>query len=903
MKTAFSSRIDGQEIREPGLLGHNHVFFVNEVVARLQQVNAVPSEYDQLARLLAATGDLTARIDAVLTHKWNDENPGMMPPWNREHLRYLYPPSGTSNEIDFTGLMEMLDARKTSTGLQRYLHFAPETGRMDRVWVEMPGAREEWASGGETNVVLFDPTHGANRYRWKLCFFSTLCRKTGKTIILAYALLEHEGKADFLWSFRCLHDALGVPPFAVFTDGCPKILAALQVLMSSVWLSTQHFLCVFHISKNVWDRLRSKFLGDRSGEKWKAVHDCFWRLAKNTDSSFRSQFDSKWATLVASVQETATNTYELDEAVEWLKQLGTMKHKFAYCYTWAKCTQGVHSTQRAEAMQNVSKSRLGMNTRTPFVQVHEKLDQYNVDASAKRDEQEVRMLCGIRIRGGELPAFLKSLVGKVYVFALDLVAAQFYMCMQYVLEEQGPPTLQSDQLTFTYIACRDNGLTEPPAELQLDYDDDGHVRSYSNGEDFGSATKAPPGGRCLSITISPEGVTRRMQLVAATCSCQTGISWGTGLCRHILKACVRHEVQSIAADKLFFSKWLIRDKDELLRLQVQLARAPRPSSVAAGSSASGTDAASGGSSGQTQPKMDRRSRREQLQPLVHELLDIGCSDDTSYGNVHSQLERALQEMRSLTSKSSQPAVGSGKTSRKRKQRNKSAPVDLPPPNNNHPLAIVPSGLRAALVEAIPQGMQVASCSPPPLADPENVLAPKGPGANQLVGHFILYLQRALNNKKVWQAGKILMPLTNERDCIRIDGTDYMHTFKVDYSNHNTRRDATGEALLETKCLNLHAKQKPDVNDWLLLEGEDLHNAHVVAGQVTGPSAPKKKGRPASQIRKKPVHGGPTGHLHTKRHRAKSNQSAAKAPRQKSTPAKSTPPSASRASSRLAGKYS
>lgn len=65
-------------------------------------------------------------------------------------------------------------------GLQHYMT-VDETGRLSRLFVEMEGACDEYALGGDDNVVLFDPTHGTSRYALKLCCFTTVS-SAGQTI-------------------------------------------------------------------------------------------------------------------------------------------------------------------------------------------------------------------------------------------------------------------------------------------------------------------------------------------------------------------------------------------------------------------------------------------------------------------------------------------------------------------------------------------------------------------------------------------------------------------------------------------------------------------------------------------------------------------------------------------------
>ena len=149
--------------------------------------------------------------------------------------------------------------RKRDKGLQYF--FRLNGNRLEKLFLELEGGFEDWASGGQQNVLLFDPTWGTNKYGLKLACFCTVA-PTGKTIINSVCLIQDEDTFSFEWCFRCFADVFRVPPSAFFTDGDPKIATAFG-LVSAVetdpWHDTEHFLCVFHISVNFSKHLKPLF--------------------------------------------------------------------------------------------------------------------------------------------------------------------------------------------------------------------------------------------------------------------------------------------------------------------------------------------------------------------------------------------------------------------------------------------------------------------------------------------------------------------------------------------------------------------------------------------------------------------------------------------------------------------
>ena len=176
-----------------------------------------------------------------------------------------------------------------------------------------------------------------------------------------------------------------VPPKVVFSDHDDKIETALRRMQVDAWPDHLHFLCVYHISKNVFQHLRGLFLADGGGVLWKAVFDRFWKITKNTDSSYRDTFDADWGAFVDMVRDTASNKDKLPAELRWLTTLGSLAHRFAYCFTWQTCTLGMHSTQRI-GMQSVAKNVMGLNTRTKLLEVQDAMEACRCKGVAKHGE-------------------------------------------------------------------------------------------------------------------------------------------------------------------------------------------------------------------------------------------------------------------------------------------------------------------------------------------------------------------------------------------------------------------------------------------------------------------------------------------------------------------------------------
>ena len=90
------------------------------------------------------------------------------------------------NALDASGLLDFLQERR-DTGYQCFVR-ADGEGCLDRIFFELEDALTDYAVGGADNVLLFDPTHGTNKYGLKLALFVTVAA-TGASVALAVCVL------------------------------------------------------------------------------------------------------------------------------------------------------------------------------------------------------------------------------------------------------------------------------------------------------------------------------------------------------------------------------------------------------------------------------------------------------------------------------------------------------------------------------------------------------------------------------------------------------------------------------------------------------------------------------------------------------------------------------------------
>ena len=352
----------------------------------------IPEELRVLAYQMA-TSCSVALIDKTLIA--NAAEIGLPVTWDydflRNNLQERRAPSGVAIG---SSMLESLQRRREASGLQYFVAADSDTDEVDRVWVEVKGGFQTWAGGGNSNVVLFDPTWGTNREGFKLCMFITV-GSTGASECIALCLLRSETVDMFEWAFRCFAQVFKVAPACIFTDGDPKIAQAVGNLTASPilvigcevanppWQGTLHFLCVYHLSQNFFEHIRKLFGSDLEG--WRTAMGLFWKIAKDSDEQAQSTFDEDWKVLSDLVSGTGDSP-GLEAELKWLDDLKKRAPQFCARYVWSVITWGIHSTQRSESMNGKVKSWLVV--KNDMKKLLELIDLHNEVARDRKTVQQ-----------------------------------------------------------------------------------------------------------------------------------------------------------------------------------------------------------------------------------------------------------------------------------------------------------------------------------------------------------------------------------------------------------------------------------------------------------------------------------------------------------------------------------
>ena len=439
-------------------------------------------------------------------------------------------------DLDLDGLSQHLKEREEELGLNYELHLDP-SGNLDMCFAQLADAMKDWARGGNSNILLFDPTAGTNRLGMKLCMFVTVS-PTGKTTTAALALIRRENRHSFEWCLRSFAKAFRTPPSLFITDSDDEIAAAVDIVSSprDVWTGVVHNLCVFHISKNLHGHLRKLFGANMKG--WHELMNRFWRIAKESDISSRESFDADWESMCAFVTHTATVSEKLEHEMDWLQtRLYVRRHKWAARWVFGQFTAGCHSTQRAESNQAAKKASLRKNSSVSALMTH--IERENVAGRDKAAISEEVLRMRQSISGGASIAVVRSLMRTLTPYAFKLVLQQAAQAVFYT--SKVCDDFESEEDSIHRIVFEGCDVHNHQFIVTRTGNTDVDTLHFGEGSELPSSFDAPSDFG-LSETRSHRWTTLKW------CSCQFSVAFGGLPCRHILYLCMTQEVQEYPTD-------------------------------------------------------------------------------------------------------------------------------------------------------------------------------------------------------------------------------------------------------------------------------------------------------------------------------------------------------------------
>ena len=434
--------------------------------------------------------------------------------WIDRDLYDQLAPSAESKHLDATGLVAKLQERERA-GLPYHIT-TDSQGALQNAFMWMKGAFDVWANETDDQsrpfgCIIFDTSHGTNRYGLRLGTIS-MASSSGSTKILALTLLAHETEEAFAWVFSAMASGLRRPPRDVYTDGDGAMARAMSVLPQS-----SHRLCSWHLSKTILRHIKPLF--GSNNEAWRKANAMFWRICKQTDTRSRDTFQEEATEMKAYIAKECAGVPKLQHELEWLDDLFLKREKWAARWTWQSMSFGVHSTQRAEAMNAAMKRSLTASTL--LTSLLESVDVYGDDRVAAAGREWYRFSHALA-SGESPPAVIEQLHRVLTPFAFRLQWDQVKEAGHYMSQR----LVRTDGGTACYRVYRSRPAESPQVEDM--------VRNVDSG-------------------TGNEGADREASLLKCTCQFSDNVGL---VCRHRLLLYIQLG-QCVALDAIAF-RWRVR---------------------------------------------------------------------------------------------------------------------------------------------------------------------------------------------------------------------------------------------------------------------------------------------------------------------------------------------------------
>ena len=296
-------------------LEHNHDLPKSAVEANANSANRhMPENIDGMAKFLNKARMKPAKIFRFLVQECNEQ--GIDVTFTLKDIQNKYCKQAGQKSFDTTNLCEKLEKKREEDPLLHFEISLNDEAEAERIYFVTKGAHEIWKRQRGA-VCMYDTKHGTNTYGLKLGLITTV-DEDGKTQALAASFVAKENQASFEWVFTRFSKTFSVAKI-IFTDSDHAMAAALR----SVWPSSVHLLCQFHLWKNFYEHIRNLI---PDANNWKLVANGWWRLCKTTDQSFREEFDNHWDSLIVLIENSCA-----DKAKFSKKKCGSMECLLKNC--------------------------------------------------------------------------------------------------------------------------------------------------------------------------------------------------------------------------------------------------------------------------------------------------------------------------------------------------------------------------------------------------------------------------------------------------------------------------------------------------------------------------------------------------------------------------------------------
>lgn len=114
--------------------------------------------------------------------------------------------------------------------------------------------------------LVIDNTFNTNYWGYKLTGLIGM-RNTGRPYVFGLGFMCAETIAAFVWLLTAIVALAGKPPGIIISDGDKALAAAIFLVFGAYFAAFCHILCIWHLSKNVFENVNYVFSNASRGKK------------------------------------------------------------------------------------------------------------------------------------------------------------------------------------------------------------------------------------------------------------------------------------------------------------------------------------------------------------------------------------------------------------------------------------------------------------------------------------------------------------------------------------------------------------------------------------------------------------------------------------------------------------
>jgi hypothetical protein len=168
----------------------------------------------------------------------------------------------------------------TRAGHKVAYYLDPESGRLLYALIIFRDGLNDFDLDDHSHLII-DNTFNTNYWGYKLTGLIGM-RSTGRGYTFGLGFMCSETIAAFVWLLTAIVELAGKRPGIIISDGDKALAAAILIVFGAYFAAFLHILCIWHLSKNVFENINHVFSNKSRGKKGGGEGVNAWQVFNRT---------------------------------------------------------------------------------------------------------------------------------------------------------------------------------------------------------------------------------------------------------------------------------------------------------------------------------------------------------------------------------------------------------------------------------------------------------------------------------------------------------------------------------------------------------------------------------------------------------------------------------------------